>query len=176
MTGQRKPCCSCFAFCHPDKPWVSPGAHLTSIYCPVKWDISILLLINIWLKTDPHVQLHVWNPLWFSEEVKQLLLFSRWVVSDTFVTPWTIAHQASLSMVFSRQEHWSGLPFPSPVDLPDWGIKSSSLAWQADSLPLSHLGSPRKPMQKGNKSELNCNRPHYANYTFRSHFQGKTST
>ena len=52
-----------------------------------------------------------------------------------FVTPWTIAHQASLSMEFSRQEYWSGLPFPSPVDLPDPGIKPGSPALQADSLP-----------------------------------------
>ena len=40
-----------------------------------------------------------------------------------FVTPWTIADQASLSVGFSRQEHWSGLPFPSPGDLPDPGIE-----------------------------------------------------
>ena len=52
-----------------------------------------------------------------------------------FVTPWTIAHRAPLSMEFSRQEYWSGLPFPSPVDLPDPGIKPGSPALQADSLP-----------------------------------------
>ena len=40
-----------------------------------------------------------------------------------FATPWTVAHQAPLSMGFSRQEYWSGLPFPSPGDLPDPGIK-----------------------------------------------------
>ena len=40
-----------------------------------------------------------------------------------FVTPWTVACQAPLSMEFSRQEYWSGLPFPSPVDLPDPGIE-----------------------------------------------------
>ena len=40
-----------------------------------------------------------------------------------FLTPWTIAHQAPLSMEFSRQEYWSGLPFPSPGDLSDPGIK-----------------------------------------------------
>ena len=45
-------------------------------------------------------------------------------------------------MEFSRQEYWSGLPFPSLGDLPDPGIEPSSSAWQADSLPLSHLGSP----------------------------------
>ena len=49
-------------------------------------------------------------------------------------TPWTVASQAPLSMGFSRQEHWSGLPFPSPGDLPDPGIKPESPAFQADSL------------------------------------------
>ena len=44
-----------------------------------------------------------------------------------FVTLWTVAHQASLSMGFSRQEYWSGLPCPSPGDLPDTGIKPTSL-------------------------------------------------
>ena len=52
----------------------------------------------------------------------------------TRATPWTVAHQAPLSMEFSRQEYWSGLPFPSPGDLPDPGIKSRSPALQADSL------------------------------------------
>ena len=49
--------------------------------------------------------------------------------------------QALLCMEFSRQEYWSGLPFPSAGDLPDPGIEPRSHAWQADSLPLSHLGS-----------------------------------
>ena len=56
-----------------------------------------------------------------------------------FVTPWTVALQAPLSMGFSRQEYWSGLPFPPPGDLPDPGIKPESLCllhWQAGSLPL----------------------------------------
>ena len=48
--------------------------------------------------------------------------------------PWTIAHQTPLSMAFSRQEYWSGLPFPSPGDLPDPGIEPTSPALQADSL------------------------------------------
>ena len=46
-------------------------------------------------------------------------------------------------MGFPRQESWSGLPFPSPGDLPDPGIKTKSPAWQVDSLLLSHLGSPQ---------------------------------
>ena len=61
---------------------------------------------------------------------------------DSFVTPWTVAHQVPLSMGFPRQEYWNGLTFPSPGNLPDPGIKPGSLAWQVDSLPLSHLGGP----------------------------------
>ena len=53
----------------------------------------------------------------------------------TLVTPWTVACQASLSMGFSRQEYWSGLPFLSPGDLPDPGIEPGSPALQADDLP-----------------------------------------
>ena len=49
-------------------------------------------------------------------------------MSDYFETLWTVAHQAPLSMGFSRQEHWSGLPFPPPGDLPDPGIEPASLA------------------------------------------------
>ena len=57
-----------------------------------------------------------------------------------FATPWTVAHQAPLSLEFSRQEYWSGLPFPSPGDLPDPGIKPGSPALQADSLPSEPPG------------------------------------
>ena len=60
-----------------------------------------------------------------------------------FVTPWTVAHQAPLSMGFFRQECWSGLPFPTPGDRPGPGIKPSSPvspALQVDSLPSEPLG------------------------------------
>ena len=62
-----------------------------------------------------------------------------------FVTSWTIAHQAPLSMGFSRQEYWSGLPFPSPGDLPDPGLQHRSPALQADSLQSEpcELGYPQ---------------------------------
>ena len=59
-----------------------------------------------------------------------------------FVTLWTVAHQAPLSMDFSRQEYWSGLPTPSPGDLPDPGINLGSPALQADSLPYESPGKP----------------------------------
>ena len=57
------------------------------------------------------------------------------------MTPWTVAYQASLSMGFSRQEYWSGLPVPSPGDLPDPGIEPGSPTLQADPLlwALSNL-------------------------------------
>ena len=54
--------------------------------------------------------------------------------TQLFATPWTIAQQAPPSMGFSRQEYWSGLPFPSPEDLPDPGIKPRSPTLQADAL------------------------------------------
>ena len=51
-----------------------------------------------------------------------------------FATPWTVAYQASPSMGFSRQEYWSGLPFPSPGDLPNQGIEPGSPALEAGTL------------------------------------------
>ena len=57
-----------------------------------------------------------------------------------FVTPWTVTYQDPLSMGFSRQEYWSGLPFPSPGDLADPGIEPRSLALWADALPSEPPG------------------------------------
>ena len=59
----------------------------------------------------------------------------------TLATPWTVDCQA-LSTGFSRQEYWSGLPFPSPGDLPDPGIEARSPVLQADSLPTELPGKP----------------------------------
>ena len=60
-----------------------------------------------------------------------------------FATSWTITLQAPLSMEFFRQEYWSGLPFPSPGDLPDPGIEPMSPALQVDSLPSEAPGKPK---------------------------------
>ena len=62
-----------------------------------------------------------------------------------FVTPWTVARQAPLSMGFSRQEYWSGLPFPSPGDFPNPGIKPWSPVLQADALSSEPPGKPSHP-------------------------------
>ena len=60
---------------------------------------------------------------------KQSYVLSHSVVSDS-QTPWTVVHQAPLSLEFSREEYWSGLPFPSPEDLPNPGIELASLELQ----------------------------------------------
>ena len=74
---------------------------------------------------------------WLWSEVKSLS--HVWL----FATPWAVAHQATPSTGFSRQEYWSGLPFPSPGDLPDPGIELKSPALQADALPSE---PPEQPM------------------------------
>ena len=60
----------------------------------------------------------------------------------TLAILWIVACQAPLSMGFSRQEYWSGLPFPSPEDLPDPGVKPRSPASQVDDLPAELWGKP----------------------------------
>ena len=84
-----------------------------------------------------------------------------------FVTPWTIAPQAPLSMGFSRQEYWSGLPLPSPRDLPDPGIKARSLVspalaggffttratWQAQ-YNMGHMENNRKKQHWGSVTSM----------------------
>ena len=66
-------------------------------------------------------------------------------------TPWTVAHQAPLSMEFSRQEYWRGLPFPSPGDLPDPETEPGSLTLQAE--PLSSE-PPWKPSSKRTRLKM----------------------
>ena len=86
---------------------------------------------------------HLFAPLNHLAPVISLVSLSRMVVAveslscvQLFVTPWITVYQAPLSMGFSRQEYWSGLPFPPPpLDLPDPGIEPRSPALRADSLP-----------------------------------------
>ena len=107
--------------------------HLTSLSfrfhkCTIRWKCSKNYHTNEHLKTLHRL---------FSTELE--LKYGKVKVKSLshvqlFATPWTVAFQAPLSMGFSRQEHWSGLPFPSAGDLPHPGIKPSSSATQADSL------------------------------------------
>ena len=71
-----------------------------------------------------------------------------------FAAPWTVAYQAPPSMGFSRQECWSGLPFPSPGDLPDPGIEPGSPTLQADALPSEPPGK-HKDVSKNSVIEIN---------------------
>ena len=68
-----------------------------------------------------------------------------------FATPWTVAHQAAQSMEFSRQEYWSGLPFPSAGDLPKPGIEPGSPTLQADALPSEPPGKPLLPVDQSER-------------------------
>ena len=85
-----------------------------------------------------------------------------------FVTPWTIARQAPLSMGFSRHEYWNGLPFPSPGDLPDPGIKPASLTspalagrffttsatWEAEVCSMRQSQRPDQVQGEGSQTPL----------------------
>ena len=83
-------------------------------------------------------------------------------------TPWTVAHQAPLSMGFSRQEYWSGLPFSSAGDLPSSGIKPRSLALLADSSPTELQGkfSSYSVSQFSHSVVSNSLRPHESQHTW----------
>ena len=80
------------------------------------------------VKKQLELDMKQWTSPRLGKKVKSL---SRVQLS---ATPWTVAHQASPSMGFSRQEYWSGLPFPSPGDLPDPGIEPRSPTLEADAL------------------------------------------
>ena len=83
---------------------------------------KLLCIAPILVYVLPKRALHMYLFIYY---VYVLSCFSR---VQLFATPWTVAHQAPLPMGFSRQEHWSGLPFPSPGDLPDPGIEHASLS------------------------------------------------
>ena len=80
--------------------------------------------------------------LWGFLIPSQVILFSHFSHVRLSVTPWTIAHQAPLSVGFSRQEYWSGLPFPSPEDLPSPGIEPMSPALTGGFFTSAPPGKP----------------------------------
>ena len=107
----------------------------------------------LWLKGFVYGFLPGCKLFWHPNEVifkKPLLCENKIVLKKdsikmypTLATLWTVARQAPLSMGFSRQEYWSGLPFPTPGDLPDPGIEPRFPALQADSLPSELCGKPK---------------------------------
>ena len=122
-----KKCCSCYTIKLKNKP-------KPVFYSVISFKNCLFMCECVWyahkscMKGYMHVcMLSCFSRIWF------------------FVTPWTIAHQAPLSMGFSRQEYWNGLPNLPPKNLLDLGIKPVSLmapALQENSLLLSHWGSP----------------------------------
>ena len=94
-----------------------------------------LIHVNVWQKPPQYCKVISLQLIW-KVKVKSLSHV------QLFVTTWTVAYQATPSMGFSRQEYWSGLPFFSPGDLPNLGIKPESLALQTHPLPSE---PPRKP-------------------------------
>ena len=86
-----------------------------------------------------------WIPAPWRPSILLCSVLSRFSHVQLFATPWTVASQAPLFMGFSRQKYWNGLLYPPPGALPDPGVEPTSPvspAWQEDSLPLNHLGSP----------------------------------
>ena len=116
----------------------SIGIHSTSWIC----DLIFIKFGNFLALTSSNNSLLLLSPFYFRTKGHV------WCVSHSVVSTslWPhgryVAHQGPPSMEFSRQEYWSGLPFPSPGDLPDPGIKPGSPALQADALPSEPPGKP----------------------------------
>ena len=85
-----------------------------------------------------------------------LLLLHHFSRVWLFATPWTVAHQVPLSMGFSRQEYWSGLPFPSPEDLPNPGIKPVSLTSSALAGEFFTTSAPWEALTNPYLSQFRC--------------------
>ena len=101
--------------------------------------------VEFLLKYYFHLQTSINGLRWLATKDSQMHIHIKVKVLShvqLFGTPWTVACQAPLSMGFSRQECWSGLPIPSPGDLPHPGIKPGSPELQADSVPSEPLGKP----------------------------------
>ena len=91
-----------------------------------------------------------------------------------FATLWTVAYQTPPSMDSSRQEHWSGLPFPSSGDLSNLGIKPGSPALQVDALPSEPSGKPDTGEGNGNPLQYSCLEKSMDRGTWRAAVHGVT--
>ena len=122
-----------------------------------------MLLKNQFTKTVTFskVSLNLETKTYFG--INKAMNWKYWLLSCIwlFANPWTVAHQAPLSMEFSWEEYWNGLPFPSPGNLPNPGTEPGSPALQADSLSSETPGSP-------NWIELNwmCPQIHFNSFKF----------
>ena len=120
------------------------------IHLLIDADIGSFPILSIRNKflMNSYVQVFAWTCAIICLGYRSILQFGGLVpkLCPIIGTPWTIALQVPLSMGFSRQEYWSGLPFSSPGDLPNSGIKPRSPALLADSLPTELQG--KLPSQK----------------------------
>ena len=130
------------------KAWIRVGSGGKEFWVgKTNWDSFPGCLWLVTWSEASYLSFFIYSFLIHKMRVKKMLLFSWLVVSDSFETSRTVALQAPLSMGLSRQEYYSGLPFPSPGDLPDPGIDPTSSALQGGFfLPLSHMGSPNKTL------------------------------
>ena len=130
------PCSSLELYIQMGISFLSPllfASVLFSAICKASSDNHFAFCISFswgWSWSQPPIQCH---------ERKKMKSLSH---VPLFATPWTVAHQAPPSMELSRQEYWSGLPFPSTGDLPYPGIEPRSPALHADSLLSEPLGNP----------------------------------
>ena len=131
---------------------VSHCFHCFPIYFP--WSDGTRCHISFWmLSFKPTFSLSFFTFIKRLFSSSSLSAISEWVKSLScvrlFATPWTVPYQASLSMGFCRQEYWSGLPVPSPGDVPHPRIEPGSPTLEADALTSSCIG-------EGNGSPLQC--------------------
>ena len=119
-------------------PWI------VACHFPVSWKLFCVLcmpyvLTHLGIKIFPQGRYNSYMHLRRLKKSKKKQVKSLSHVRG-FAAPWTVAYQVPPSMRFSRQENWSGLPFPSPGDLPDPGIEPRSPALSADALPSEPPG------------------------------------
>ena len=123
------------------KPWIcffyrqDLVPHLLLFFPPSPPRGQICLLFSLFPPPVKQLSTQLLLYIYIRKKVKSLSLVRF------FVTPWTAAYQAPPSMGFSRQAYWSGLPFPSPGDLPDPGTEPRSPTLQADALTSEPLGN-----------------------------------
>ena len=123
-----------FYFIHPSSPSLIDSGHpSTFVTCCMMYYVCIVKCVQICRYICAHVHIFICTAyivifvyVCIYIYTYALLLFSYQAVSNSFVTPWTVAHQAFMSMRFLRQEYQSGLPFPSPGDLLNLVIEPTS--------------------------------------------------
>ena len=138
MQGQRPVCCTTLA-----NVLLSPCSPISLNLCSVNWmgapGISIFILasqhtasLGCYFLTHRNCEMII-NNCEMTGGFKRFMCVHAQLLSCVWlsVTPWTVAHEAPLSMGFPRQEHWSRVPFPLPGDLPDLGIECTSPALAA---------------------------------------------